>query len=78
MEELIAVLKGIREDIDYKHCEDLIDGGHFDSFEIVQTITEIEEHFNLSIEPYDITPENFNSARALWEMIRMIRGRENE
>lgn len=47
----------------------LIDGGYFESIDIISCIAAIEDAFDISIEPYDITPENFNSAEAMWKMI---------
>lgn len=74
MDELISLLQTIKGDVNYTECEDLIDGGEFGSFEIIQAITEIEEKFGVSIMPDDIIPDNFNSARAMWEMISRLRG----
>lgn len=73
MDELIEVLKTLKSDVNYLECEDLIDGGVFGSFEIIQAITEIEEKFGVSIMPDDINPENFNSAKAMWEMITRLK-----
>lgn len=69
MEELIKLLKEIDEDIDYTECEDLIDGRKLGSFEIIRVIADIEETFDISIMPDDITNENLNSAKAMWNMI---------
>lgn len=73
MDELIALLQTINGDVNYAECEDLIDGGEFGSFEIMQVIIEIEEKFGVSIMPDDIVPDNFNSARAMWEMISRLK-----
>ena len=59
MEKLLTVLSEVRADIDYRETDDLIDGGYFESIDIISCIAE----------PYDITPENFNSAEAMWKMI---------
>lgn len=69
MEKLLTVLSEIRADIDYMETNDLIDGGYFESIDIISCIAAIEDAFDISIEPYDITPENFNSAEAMWKMI---------
>ena len=69
MEKLLTVLSEIRADIDYRETDDLIDGGYFESIDIISCIAGIEDAFDISIEPYDITPENFNSAEAMWKMI---------
>ena len=69
MEKLLTVLSEVRADIDYREADDLIDGGYFESIDIISCIAAIEDAFDISIEPYDITPENFNSAEAMWKMI---------
>ena len=69
MEKLLTVLSEVRADIDYRETDDLIDGGYFESIDIISCIAAIEDAFDISIEPYDITPENFNSAEAMWKII---------
>lgn len=69
MEKLLTVLSEVRADIDYRETDDLLDGGYFESIDIISCIAAIEDAFDISIEPYDITPENFNSAEAMWKMI---------
>jgi len=73
MEKLIEILKEIREDVDYTNCTTLIDDGIFDSFDIIQTINELNEAFEIEIPATEIIPENFNSAQTLWDMICRLR-----
>lgn len=73
MEKLIEILKEIREDLDYITCTTLIDDGIFDSFDIIQTINELNEAFEIEIPATEIIPENFNSAQTLWDMICRLR-----
>lgn len=73
MEKLIEILKEIREDVDYITCTTLIDDGIFDSFDIIQTINELNEAFEIEIPATEIIPENFNSAQTLWDMICRLR-----
>lgn len=73
MQKLIDILKSIREDVDYEACDNLIEGGIFDSFEIIQSIMEIEDAYEISIDPEYITPENFSSAKNIMEMINKIK-----
>ena len=61
MEKLIEILEDIQPDADYENCTTLIDDGILDSFDI--TIT-----------PADIIPDNFNSAKALWDMVCRLKG----
>lgn len=73
MEKLIEILREIREDVDYTTCTTLIDDGIFDSFDIIQTINELNEAFEIEIPATEIIPENFNSAQTLWDMICRLR-----
>lgn len=69
METLIGILQDLHGDIDFKtHCR-LIDDKILDSFDIIALITEINEEFDIAIPAEEIIPENFNSAKALYEMI---------
>lgn len=72
MNDLIEILKGLHEDVDFETCETLIDDGILDSFDIVSLIAEINEEFDVAIPADEIVPENFNSARALWELIQRL------
>ena len=35
-------------------------------------ISEIEEHFDIEVDAAEMTPENFNSAAAMWKMIQRL------
>ncbi len=74
MNELLKILNEINPDIDFEHCEVLIDGGFLDSFSILEIVTEINDSFGVEISAPDISPENFNSAKALWAMIQRLQG----
>ncbi len=72
MNELLEILEGIKAGIDYENCTTLIDDGLFDSFDIVSTVAELNDAFDIEITPVDIIPENFNSAKALWAMVERL------
>ena len=72
MEDLIEILEGIDPDVDYNTCESLIDDGILDSFDIVTLISEINQEFDVVISAEHIVPENFNSAKALYELIERL------
>lgn len=72
MEELLDILKEMHPDVDFEAEEALIDGGVLDSLDIVTLISEISENFDVTITAKDIIPENFNSAKALWALIRRL------
>lgn len=72
MDELMDILMEINPDIDYEVEDRLIDGKVLDSFSIVNLVAQISEVFDIDISPKYLVPENFNSAEAMWSMIRTI------
>ena len=73
MELLLELLKEIKGDIDFEKETDLVDEGLLDSLEIVTIIASIEEKFGIEIDPDEIDPDNFQSAKEMWEMIKRLR-----
>lgn len=73
MKELLELLKDIRSDVDFENEERLIDDGIIDSFDIVSIIGEVSEKFDVEISVDDILPENFNSASALYALIKRLK-----
>lgn len=73
MEQLMEILNDIQPDVDYENCTTLIDDELLDSFAILSIVSELEEAFDIEITPVDIVPENFNSARSLWEMVQRLK-----
>ena len=69
MEELIKLLNELHDDVDFEAEEALVDDGIIYSLDIVTLVTEINDRFDVSIPPEEIVPDNFNSAKALWELI---------
>ena len=72
MDELLELLEDIKEDVDFEHCETLIDDHIIDSFDILQIISTLNDHYDISIPASEIVPENFNSAKALYAMVERL------
>lgn len=72
MEELLEILRELHPDVDFESEDALIDDGILDSLDIVSLISEISENFDVTITARDIVPENFNSAEALYDLIRRL------
>ncbi|MCI8619098.1 MAG: acyl carrier protein [Oscillospiraceae bacterium] len=77
MDELMDILMEINPDIDYETETRLIDGKVLDSFSIVSLVAEISDAFDIEISPKYLVPENFNSAKAMWNMICKIQEDED-
>jgi len=72
MEELLSILNELHPDVDFETQGRLIDDGILDSLDIVNLISEISENFDITITAKDIIPENFNSAKALYDLIQRL------
>ena len=72
MEELMAILEEARPDVDFEKETALIDQEILDSFDIISIVSEINDHFDISINVNDLLPENFNSAKAIYELISRL------
>ncbi len=73
-EEILEILSGICPDIDFEKETELIDGGVIESFDVIQIVTELMEHFNIEIDADDIEPENLNSLENICEMVKKKMG----
>lgn len=74
MNELMEILEDICPDVDFENETALVDDKILSSFDILSIISEISETFEITLSPAEIIPENFNSAKSLWEMIERLRG----
>lgn len=76
MERLIEILQEIEDGVDYESCTTLIDEGYLDSLAIISLVAEIEEEFDVQIPTVEIVPSNFNSAKAIWSLIKRLEEEE--
>ncbi len=74
MQELLELLQDIRDDVDFENCTDLIDGKILTSFDIIQIIAVIDDEYDIAIPATEIIPANFNSVKALYELIERLKG----
>lgn len=72
MEKLLEILHQIRDDIDFVDEKALVDDGVLDSFDIVSIVSELSMEYDIDISIDDMTAENFNSAKAMYEMVLRI------
>ena len=74
MEQVLDILRGLRPDVDFENETALIDDGILSSFDITSLVNELMEEFNVVLNMADLEPENFNSAQAIWDFIRSLKG----
>ena len=68
-EKIIQILKEIKPHKDLLEVNDIVEGGYIDSFELMMLITSLSEKFQVEIGIDEMTAENFNSVKAMAEMI---------
>lgn len=73
MERLLELLSKIRPDVDFVNEKQLIDAGLLDSFDIVSIISELDDEFGVAIRITELTPENFNSAEAIYNLCQKLK-----
>ena len=72
MEELMRILGELHPDVDFNTADDLVGDGVLDSLDIVTLITEINSAYDVSIPAEEILPENFRSAKAIYDLITRL------
>ena len=72
MTELLEILENLHPEVDFETCTTLIDDKILDSFDIITIISEINEEFDVVIPAEEIIPENFNSAKSLYELVTRL------
>lgn len=69
MNELLEILREVKPGVDFETETSLVDDGILDSLDIISIISEVSDEFDVKIPPEEITPDNFNSAAAMMELI---------
>ena len=72
MDKVMEILMNMDDSIDYEKEQALIDDHILDSFGVITLVSDLEEAFDISIEAGEMIPENFNSAQAIWIMVRRL------
>lgn len=65
-EKIIEILTDLRPEFDFTQ-EDInfIEEGMLDSFDLVALVTDLEQHFGVTIDGVDVVPENFENVDAI-------------
>ena len=72
MDELLEILRDVRDDVDFEKEDKLIDDKILTSFDIIQIISAIDEEYDVAIPATQIVPANFNSAKSIYDMIQSL------
>ena len=73
MKEVIEVLEEIKPGVDYEKEEHLVTDAIITSFDIVMLIPLLNEKFNVEISVMDLLPENFESAKTIYELVSKLK-----
>lgn len=68
--ELLEILQNLHSDVDFETENKLVDEGILDSFDIVSSVSDIADTYDVTISADEMTPENFNSVDALYTLIK--------
>ena len=72
MDRLIEILEEVIPGVDVENTDRLVDDNILDSFAIISLVAELEEEYDITVSPAELVPENFNSAKALWDMVQRL------
>ena len=72
MDELLELLKEVKDDVDFENCKTLVDDRIIDSFDILQIISTLNDNYDIEIPAAEIIPANFNSAESLLKMVKRL------
>lgn len=73
-ERVIKSLKEISVDISENRGVNLLKSGLIDSYEIVNLVVELEDEFEIEIDPELVLPENFETLEAICNLVNKIQG----
>ena len=76
MEQLLEILSELRPDVDFENEDSLVTGGLLDSFDIISLVGMLNDEYDITIRPANLVPENFDSAKAMLELIEKLQDEE--
>lgn len=69
MTEVVKILESIRPDVSFSNSINFIEDGLLDSFDLLVLVTELDNHFSISIEGTEILPENFENLDTITKLV---------
>ena len=70
MEKIYKILEETRPEYDFRKSDDYIEDGFLDSYDVISIVTDLEEKFDILIDPLDIVPENFANADSITKLVK--------
>jgi len=72
MDKVMEILKRMRPDVDFEKEKALVTDGVLDSFDVISLVSELNDEFDIEIASGDMLPANFNSAEAIYAMVKRL------
>ncbi len=72
MEEIIAILKEMKPGVEFTPRTDLLEEHILDSLKIVQLVAELNDVFDITVSPLDVTPDNFRTIESIWCLVQRL------
>lgn len=72
MEKVVEILSSLKSGVDFSTAEGIVTNKVIDSIDIASLISMIEEEFDVEIGMEYMENENFDSAAAIWEMVKEL------
>lgn len=71
-ERVLAILRGVKKDVDFENATALIDDGILDSFDIISAVSDLNDEFNVDISADELEAENFNTVDAIVALVKSL------
>lgn len=71
-EQVLKILKGVRQDVDFEKETKLIDDSILDSFDIISIVSDLNDEFDIDISADELEPENFNTLDAIIALVKSL------
>ena len=74
MDKIYDILQELRPELNFREIEMYASSGYLDSFDIVAIVDELEDHYDILIDAFEIVPENFDSVEAIAALVKKSGG----
>ena len=71
--KIIEIIASLRPEIEFQSNEDVTLFGVLDSLDVILLVEDIESKLDVTIDPDQITPENFNTLETLHSFINGLK-----
>lgn len=71
-EQVLKILKAVRQDVDFEKERALIDDTILDSFDIISIVSDLNDAFGIEITADELEPENFNTLDAIIKLVKSL------